>query len=122
MSDFPRMLFRYPGATPLQDGKYDMVTVNDQASADTMLVDGWALTPSDARDLDRVNTEAAKAKKAEADRIQQIADAKALLASVEPTLPTRAELEQKANELGLKFDGRTSDKKLGDLIAATLES
>jgi len=29
---------------------------------------------------------------------------------------TRAELEAKATELGLKFDGRTSDRKLSDLI------
>lgn len=31
--------------------------------------------------------------------------------------PTRAELEQKANELGIKFDGRTTDKKLAAKIA-----
>ena len=30
--------------------------------------------------------------------------------------PTRAELEAKANELGIRFDGRTKDKKLGQLI------
>jgi hypothetical protein len=30
--------------------------------------------------------------------------------------PTRSELEQKAAELGLKFDGRTSDNKLGQKI------
>jgi hypothetical protein len=30
--------------------------------------------------------------------------------------PTRAELEQKAKELGVKFDGRTSDEKLLRLI------
>ena len=30
--------------------------------------------------------------------------------------PTRAELEAKATELGIKFDGRTKDKKLGQLI------
>lgn len=35
--------------------------------------------------------------------------------------PTRAELEQKATELGLKFDGRTSDKKLGEMIAEALK-
>lgn len=29
---------------------------------------------------------------------------------------TRAELEQKARELGVKFDGRTTDKKLAALI------
>ena len=31
-------------------------------------------------------------------------------------LPTREELEAKANELGIRFDGRTKDKKLGQLI------
>ena len=30
--------------------------------------------------------------------------------------PTREELEAKATELGIKFDGRTKDKKLGQLI------
>jgi hypothetical protein len=31
-------------------------------------------------------------------------------------LPTRDELEAKATELGIRFDGRTKDKKLGQLI------
>ncbi len=35
-------------------------------------------------------------------------------------MPTREELETKAIELGLKFDGRTSDKKLTKLIAEAL--
>lgn len=34
--------------------------------------------------------------------------------------PTRAELETKAKELGIKFDGRTKDKKLGQLIEERL--
>jgi hypothetical protein len=34
--------------------------------------------------------------------------------------PTRAELEDKARELGLKFDGRTSDAKLGRMIIEAL--
>jgi hypothetical protein len=34
--------------------------------------------------------------------------------------PTRAELEEKATELGIKFDGRTSDRKLSGDIAAKL--
>ena len=38
----------------------------------------------------------------------------------EDSKPTREELEQKATELGLKFDGRTSDRKLSDLIDAKL--
>jgi hypothetical protein len=34
--------------------------------------------------------------------------------------PTREELEAKATELKIKFDGRTSDKKLGQLIESKL--
>jgi hypothetical protein len=39
--------------------------------------------------------------------------------AIEPeddALPTREELEAKATELGIRFDGRTKDKKLGQLI------
>lgn len=36
--------------------------------------------------------------------------------------PTRAELEAKAKELGIRFDGRTGDKKLGQLIQDRLSS
>jgi hypothetical protein len=34
----------------------------------------------------------------------------------EDAAPTREELEAKATELGIRFDGRTKDKKLGQLI------
>ena len=34
--------------------------------------------------------------------------------------PTREEMSAKARELGIKFDGRTSDKKLSSLIATAL--
>lgn len=36
--------------------------------------------------------------------------------------PTRAELEAKAKELGIRFDGRTGDKKLGQLIQDRLSA
>lgn len=38
----------------------------------------------------------------------------------EDATPTRAELEQKAEELKLKFDGRTSDAKLAKMIEEAL--
>jgi len=36
--------------------------------------------------------------------------------------PTREELEAKATELGIRFDGRTKDKKLGQLIQDRLSA
>ena len=38
----------------------------------------------------------------------------------EPSEATREELEQKAKELGIKFDGRTSDAKLNKLISESI--
>lgn len=94
----PTMVLKYPGPHQLQDGCYDwkIVDAEDVAAA---LAEGWFLTKEEAK------------AGAEAPKVEPVS----------PAPPTRAELEQKATELGLKFDGRTSDKKLGDLIAATLE-
>jgi len=51
---------------------------------------------------------------------EQAAAAAAVTPEPEPVIddavPTRAELEAKATELGIRFDGRTKDKKLGQLI------
>ena len=51
---------------------------------------------------------------------EQAAAAAAVAPTPEPVIddaaPTRAELEAKATELGIRFDGRTKDKKLGQLI------
>lgn len=54
------------------------------------------------------------------------AEAKALevvdTAPEDDAAPTRAELEAKAKELGIRFDGRTGDKKLGQLIQDRLSA
>jgi hypothetical protein len=53
---------------------------------------------------------------------EQAAKAAELLAAAPVAIPTdseaptRSELEAKATELGIRFDGRTKDKKLGQLI------
>ncbi len=40
---------------------------------------------------------------------------------VDKSTPTREEIEAKATELGLKFDGRTSDAKLLKLIESAFQ-
>lgn len=55
---------------------------------------------------------------------QAQAEAKELVESTvsdENAPPTREELEAKAIELGIPFNGRTSDKKLSGLIATALQ-
>jgi hypothetical protein len=43
-------------------------------------------------------------------------------APADDATPTREELEAKATELGIRFDGRTKDKKLGQLIQDRLSA
>lgn len=90
------MLFRHPGKH-MQDGvSYDYVVVQDE-DLDSKLAAGWSRSVPDA--------------KAANDVPEPVSDA----------LPSRAELEQKAGELGIKVDGRWSDKKLATLIADALK-
>ena len=61
--------------------------------------------------------QAAAAAQAEAQPVQVVDTA-----PEDDAAPTRAELEAKANELGIRFDGRTKDKKLGQLIQDRLSA
>lgn len=108
MERFPQMLYRFPAAGPdvvaLQDGIYGAKVVGDDAELEVAMADGWHETSPAAR----------------AANDAQLATALATTVGA-GAAPTRAELEAKATELGIKFDGRTGDKKLGDQIAAALE-
>ena len=100
MDQHPRMLYRLGGPVELQDGSYDTLVVADEEADAAARAQGWCETPAAARD----------AAPAPPDSPGPGDDAP----------PTRAELEQKALELGLKFDGRTGDRKLAAAVAAAL--
>lgn len=127
-TEYPRMLYSLPAnrgeTASLQDGSYSLLIVNGDEERDAAFAEGWHLTPPEARQAQADQIAAAQAK-ADADVAQAKADADAAAAAQatadETTPPTRAELEAKATELEIKFDGRTSDKKLRDQIAAALE-
>lgn len=93
------MLYR-PGTQEVLHGHSVDWQIVDGHEVEQALAGGWFRTPTEAG-------ESVKAVPAPA------------LADDAPV--TRAELEQKARELSIKFDGRTTDKKLGDLIAAKLK-
>ena len=61
--------------------------------------------------------QAEAAAQAEAQAVEAVATA-----PEDDAAPTRAELEAKATELGIRFDGRTKDKKLGQLIQDRLSA
>lgn len=99
---FPAPLYRTPG--PYRKGRglktYRVTGAKDQAHYDALLAKGWF--PS--------YEEAVAGKIAVAEEpIDEVSG------------PTREELEQKAEELGIGFNSRTSDKKLAERIAEALE-
>jgi hypothetical protein len=99
---FPRLVYKCPGPLERAGGTYAQKCVVDAEAFDAAMGDGWHPDMLDAINPPVVQT--------------------AIVAPVEVipddnAPPTRAELEQKAAELGLKFDGRTSNAKLGKMIA-----
>lgn len=97
----PTMVYKASGPHQRLGGTFDYKGVSTKEEFDAAISAGWYATLDEA-----IAPKVAQAQKPEP----------------EPEAPpTRAELEQKATELGIKFDGRTSDKKLGEMIAAALK-
>ena len=96
---FPTLVYKVPGHHFGPNGStYDYLGVKDEDALAKALAEGWSLTLLDA--------------------IGGKSDA-----SDEPednAAPSREELEAKATELGIKFDGRTSDAGLLKKIDAAL--
>ncbi len=97
MTDFPTILYRTPGPhRKPRGGTYKTIGAADQAAFADLTSKGWFPSYEDA-----------VAGKVVIDEV---------------SAPTRQELESKASELGVSYDGRTSDKKLAERIAKALEA
>jgi len=94
VAEFPTLVYRCPGSCARPGGTYGWLAVADRGRLDAALAAGWFLTLPEAV--------AGKADVAEA---------------VDSAPPTRAEMEQRAGELGLRIDGRWSDARLAAEIA-----
>jgi hypothetical protein len=92
---FPTLVYKSPGPHRCAtNGKksYDYVGVEDQQAFDERIAQGWFATAQEAMFPKEVEAP-----------------------------PTREEIEKMAKDLDIKFDGRTSDKKLLKLIDDKLE-
>jgi hypothetical protein len=98
MDQFPQMLYRFPGTEELHGSRFATLVVHDAKELKAALSDGW----HEGTDEAKAAHEASKTAK--------------------PKGPTREELEQKATELGIAFDARVSDKKLGEQITEKLRA
>ena len=130
---FPAMIYRSPGQQRKPGGgTYNFDSVQTQEELDAKLDAGWFESSAEAIEAAGDNAGGFKKpkpkwaikptkKKKSAKPLDWRDQVKAAPApEPEPisddTAPTRQELEAKATELGIRFDGRTKDKKLGQLI------
>jgi hypothetical protein len=139
MLQYPRMLYKTPPARPGK--RADMRVVKDQAECDQALAAGWHLK-IEAADEASGFVYQKPVPKPLPKRVQKpkppkpvnkldpkwSAEQRAKAAAAVPEeVPqddapvTREELEAKATELGIPFNGRTSNKKLSGLIATAMQ-
>jgi len=95
---YPRFVFKNGGPLQRAGGSYGHLLVQDETEHAAAVKAGWFETLPEAIEGKVEST-------------------------VEPddAPPTRAELEAKATELGIKFDRRLGDKRLAELIREHLE-
>ncbi len=138
-TSFPAMIYRSPGQQRKPGGgTYNFDSVQTQEELDAKLAAGWFESSAEAIEAAGDNAGGFKKPKPKwaikptkkkkpakpLDWRDQVKAAPAPAQVVEPEPepidedagPTREELEAKATELGIRFDGRTKDKKLGQLI------
>ena len=136
-TSFPAMIYRSPGQQRKPGGgTYNFDSVQTQEELDAKLAAGWFTSSAEAIEAAGDNANGFKKPKPKwaikptkkkkpakpLDWREQVKAEPAPAPEPEPetidedALPTREELEAKATELGIRFDGRTKDKKLGQLI------
>lgn len=116
--EYPALVYRCPGAHFGPNGTtYDSIGVKDDAQLAVALADGWAESLVKA-----VEIYLGASDEPVADSVPDVdsSAAKEISEVDEQNPPNREELEQKANELGIKFDGRTTDRKLLEKINEVL--
>ena len=107
--DFPAFVYRCPGpyAGPLGT-TYELQRVDSQEALQAARLDGWSESLEDA-------AEARLGDSGKAEESQPSAEAP------EDAPPTRAEMLEQAERIGLKVDGRWSDARLLDAIVAKMK-
>ena len=99
--EFPRIVFKCPGDLPRQGGTFKVLQVTDDVVHADAVADGWFSSLPEAIES-HDNPKPVAVVDVAADVVEQ---------------ESRESLESRAKEIGIKFDGRTSDAKLSRLIA-----
>jgi hypothetical protein len=106
--EFPTFVYKPKGPGKFKGKRYSYRAVEDEAERQLMLREGWMATREEACGF-------------APPVVEPVVESVVAELVEEDSPPTRDELEQMAKELGVKFDGRTSDKKLLALIGEKVE-
>lgn len=93
--NFPTIVYRTPGTHQCAGGTYGYLGVVDDQGLKQAIESGWFRSLPEAIKGEHEKTE-------------------------DNSPPTREEMEAKAKELGIQFDGRTTDKSLAEKIEHVL--
>ena len=120
MTLFPTSVYRCPGPHYGPPGTtYESRGVADEEALAARLAEGWHATlPAAAEAF--LNPPAPVAEIVEPVPVAPAEPVPVPVIPADDEPPTRAELEQKARELGIRFDGRTTDRRLLKLITEKL--
>ena len=116
--EYPSLVYRCPGLHFGPDGTtYNALGVEDDAQLCVALENGWSKSLVEA-----VSAYLKESDDSVANSVPDVdsSAAEKISEGEEQNPPNRAELEQKADELGIKFDGRTTDRKLLEKINEVL--
>jgi hypothetical protein len=115
-NDFPRMIYQAGGNEEIHGGRFATLIVHDAEELDAALAGGWHLTTTEARDAAATPKPELVGKPVESTELDTLA-----FNANDSAPPTRAELEQKAHELGVEFSPRLGDAKLAERIEDKLK-
>lgn len=112
---FPIHVYKCPGSTFSTKGvTYNLKAVYSATELDRAHSEGWAMSLDEAARNVRVRDLTPHRK------YRKIIVEVSVDDSANDAPPTRQEMEVKADELGIKYDGRTSDKRLLERISEAL--
>ena len=130
MTQFPVHVYKSPGNYVTVGKRYKLNSVADQESLDAHIANGWHLTlqaafdaAGDAANVVKRSADWKTVKKRKVDQRKAFKAARLAASKPKPVEippdsapPTRAELEQQATLLGIRFGVRTTDERLLDRI------
>lgn len=122
--DFPAFVYRCPGpyAGPLGT-TYELQRVDSQEALQAARLDGWSESLEDAAEASLLAEWGKGMREADEALLGDSGEAESQPSAEAPedAPPTRAEMLEQAERIGLKVDGRWSDARLLDAIVAKMK-